>query len=92
MDIDNGTVTSKAVGVYFDLFQRAVLGFPEGVNFDKQYFIRPAHQTHAGLVSLNQYAATDIKSHAMNNNNYYNMLNIADGANTYVNTVSKSVL
>jgi len=90
LDIDDGVVTSKALGVYFDFcFQHARSGFPNGINFDKRDFILPARQNHTCLALLAQCAATDITLHMVDKKKESIILNMANGANTYVETVSK---
>ena len=50
LDIDDSCVTSKVLGIYFDLcFQHAATGFPTGVTFSKKDFVRPPRQTTTGL-------------------------------------------
>ena len=93
LDINDGIVTSKALGVYFDLCsQHAISGFPKGIVFDKRYFIRPARQTHTCLALLTECATTDITLHMMDKKKEFIILNMANGANTYVDTVSKFAL
>ena len=60
LDIDDGQVTSKSVGAYFDwCFQYAASGFPEGVSFDKRDFTRPTYQNHTSLALFHLCATTN---------------------------------
>ena len=53
LDVDAYRVTSKVLGIYFDLcFQHAATGFPQGVTFSKEDFVRPPRKTTTGLSLL----------------------------------------
>ena len=60
LDVDDSRVTSKVLGIYFDLcFQHAATGFPEGVTFSKKDFVRPPRKTTTGLSLLAHCATTN---------------------------------
>ena len=56
LDLDTNRVTSKHLGVYFDLcFQNAAQGLPPNVKTNDTNFIRPARQSHTELVLMTKY-------------------------------------
>ena len=50
IDMDSCTATSKLLNLNFELaFQHAASGFPDGVTFKKEDFVRPQRPTSSGL-------------------------------------------
>ena len=59
LDMDTGLATSKLLNKEFILsFQHAASGFPEGVTFKKEEFVRPIRHTPSGLALLCKASST----------------------------------
>ena len=59
MDMDSSCATSKLLGQEFPLtFKHAASGFPDGVAFAKEDFVRPLRHTPSGLSLLCQASTT----------------------------------
>ena len=64
LDVDDGKAMSKVLGIYFDLdFQHATQGFPQGVSFNKNQFVRPPTKTNASLALLNRVSTSNVIFH-----------------------------
>ena len=67
--MDAGLATSKLLRKRFDLtFQHASSGFPTGVEFTKDDFVRPQRATTSGLALLCHIAASSIEPTTQDNN------------------------
>ena len=61
MDMDSGIATSKLLRQEFPLtFKHAASGFPDGVTFVQDEFVRPLRHTPSGLALLYQASTTTL--------------------------------
>ena len=69
LDVDAGYATSKLLRKKFDLtFQHASNGFPTGVEFTKDDFVRPKRATPSGLALLCRIATNSLDPTPQENN------------------------
>ena len=87
LDLDENRLTSKSLGIYFDLcFEHAATGFPPGITFNRNDFIRPPRKTSSSLALLTQCAASLENKNRPSDDNTSVVIDMENGASTYANT------